>query len=218
MVTAQYLLEGSCYALEQCGYLLRDAVLLFRAGSFPSSTVLAAFAREELGKSRLLRELRDRVLAGAIITVKEIDKQFRDHIAKQERAVLGVTMRFGHDSELAKLVQTQNEHKPGSTEYRAAELRLKALADERRAAYPKERHEMRMDCLYVDQDGSGTKWCRPIEHFRQEASDFLYDAVNDYAGEYDRIECGNNPPDLAEFIQARKAWADRPKLPSPQWP
>jgi hypothetical protein len=50
--TAQYLLEGSRYALEQCGLLLRDAVRLFRTGSHRVFRQLyghAAFAREELG-------------------------------------------------------------------------------------------------------------------------------------------------------------------------
>jgi AbiV family abortive infection protein len=218
MVTAQYLLEGSCYALEQCGLLLRDAVRLFRTGSFASSTVIAAFAREELGKSILLRELRDNVLAGDVFTVEDVAKKIRDHIKKQELAVLSITLRSAGDDELAKLLEAQREHRPGTTEYRSAELRLKKLADTRAKQYPKERHEARMDCLYVDQDGSGTGWCRPAEYSQRDATDFLYHAVNDYSGEYDRIELGHNPPDLAEFIQTRKAWADRPKLLAPEWP
>jgi hypothetical protein len=47
MVTAQYLLEGTAYAVEQCGLLLRDAVTLFNVQSYRSAVVVTAFAREE---------------------------------------------------------------------------------------------------------------------------------------------------------------------------
>jgi len=62
-VTPQYLLEGAAYALEQCGLLLRDANLLYRSGSYGSAVALAAFAREELGRWRILLELRKKLLA-----------------------------------------------------------------------------------------------------------------------------------------------------------
>jgi AbiV len=50
MVTPKYLLQGSAYALEQCGLLLRDANLLYRSGSYASAVALAVFAQEELGR------------------------------------------------------------------------------------------------------------------------------------------------------------------------
>jgi hypothetical protein len=53
-VTAEYLLSGAALALEQCGLLLRDAVCLFKNRSFGSAVVLAAFAREELGRCQIL--------------------------------------------------------------------------------------------------------------------------------------------------------------------
>jgi AbiV family abortive infection protein len=63
-VSPQYLLEGAAYALEQCGLLLRDANLLYRSGSYASAVALAAFAREELGRWKILRDLRKKVLHG----------------------------------------------------------------------------------------------------------------------------------------------------------
>jgi len=45
-VTAQYLLKGAVYALEQCGLLLRDANLLYQNGSHASAVALAAFAEK----------------------------------------------------------------------------------------------------------------------------------------------------------------------------
>ena len=49
--TADYLLRGTVFALEQCGLLLRDARILCEAGSYASAVVLTAFAREELGRN-----------------------------------------------------------------------------------------------------------------------------------------------------------------------
>jgi AbiV family abortive infection protein len=180
--------------------------------------VLAAFAREELGKSILLRELRDRMLAGDNLTTEAIAKEIRDHSAKQTAAVLSITQHFSRDDEIGKLIQAQMEHKPGTTEYRMAELRLQRIRDAQAAAYPKDRHKIRMDCLYVDQNDKGNKWKRPSEQSQNDARDFLNHAVNDYSGEYDRVERGNYPPNLAEFMQTKKAWKDRPSPPSPEWP
>jgi AbiV family abortive infection protein len=53
-VPPEHLLRGAVYALEQCGLLLRDANVLYRAKAYASAVVLAAFAREELGRWRLL--------------------------------------------------------------------------------------------------------------------------------------------------------------------
>ena len=61
-VTPQFLLEGAAYALQQCGLLLRDTNMLYRAGSYASCVVLTAFAQEELGRSTTLRNLRREVL------------------------------------------------------------------------------------------------------------------------------------------------------------
>ena len=57
MVTANFLLEGAYYALEQCGLLLRDAVQLYNGSSYATAVVLAAFAREELGREKILLAL-----------------------------------------------------------------------------------------------------------------------------------------------------------------
>jgi AbiV family abortive infection protein len=62
--TPLYLLKGAVYALEQCGLLLRDANILFRGGSYANTVVLAAFAREELGRSNILFDLRKKALGG----------------------------------------------------------------------------------------------------------------------------------------------------------
>ena len=81
-VTPEYLLKGAAYALEQCGLLLRDANLLYRNGSYASAVALALFAREALGRWKILRELRKQVLAGGSLTIKDIQDACGDHVAQ----------------------------------------------------------------------------------------------------------------------------------------
>jgi hypothetical protein len=44
-IASQFLLEGAVYALEQSGYLLRAADILYRSESYANAVALAAFAR-----------------------------------------------------------------------------------------------------------------------------------------------------------------------------
>ena len=85
-VTPQYLLEGAVYALEQCGLLLRDANLLYQNGSHASAVALAAFAREELGRWRILFELRKKVLGGDNVTIKKYKVAVEITFANKKRA------------------------------------------------------------------------------------------------------------------------------------
>jgi len=63
-VNQQYLLEGAVYALEQCGLLLRDANLLYQNRSYATAVALAAIAREELWRWKILLNLRKKVVGG----------------------------------------------------------------------------------------------------------------------------------------------------------
>jgi hypothetical protein len=55
-VTAQTLWEGSWLALEQAGRLLRSASILWDSGDPSTAVAIAMLGREELGRSRLLRQ------------------------------------------------------------------------------------------------------------------------------------------------------------------
>jgi hypothetical protein len=57
MVSARVLLEGVWYSLEQCGFLLRDAVTLYNHQGRVTAVGLAMLAREEMGKARILLAL-----------------------------------------------------------------------------------------------------------------------------------------------------------------
>src|SRR5215831_19062875 len=86
-VTPRYLLEGAAYALEQCGLLLRDANVLYRNGSYSSAVAIALFARDELGRYRILLDLRKEVLGGNHFTIEEIGKRCKKHEHKQEAGI-----------------------------------------------------------------------------------------------------------------------------------
>ena len=219
-VTSAVLFKGSWYALEQCGNLLRDAMLLCRAKAYPSAVTLAMFGREELGKHRmLLDEWRKSQETGKFPSVESIQAACEEHIDKQRWAVLGLTFIGEGGSVLDTAIRTQMKHKPGEIEYQEAgkiiQAALKGLA--KRA--PDARHTARMRALYVDLNDSGTDWDRPLDVSVDESKKLLGDAASDYAGQWDRMR-----PDLlramgdARLAEALEAWDQRPNLPEPVWP
>jgi AbiV family abortive infection protein len=128
MVTPEYLLKGAAYALEQCGLLLRDANLLYRNGSYASAVALAAFAREELGRWRILLDLRKQVLDGSSLTIKDIQDRCDDHVRKQAKGMLSSVMRAETASGLGKLFQTLHSATTGTKVWKAAYEQFGAIA------------------------------------------------------------------------------------------
>jgi AbiV family abortive infection protein len=214
-VSPKYLLEGAVYALEQCGLLLRDANQLFRNCSYANAVALAAFAREELGRWRILLDLRHKVLGGEHLSLKELQTQCEGHVRKQEAGMTSITTRAHRDSGLGKLLNAR----PGSKEWKAANDQIEKLNRQKKKRVPDDRHRQRMSALYVDAISVG-RWNRPSKEISQAcASDFLQDAVNDYSVQYSRyaeleITRHSNP----ELFSALQQWPDRPELPTPEWP
>jgi len=215
-VSPQYLLEGAAYALEQCGLLLRDANLLYRSGSYASAVALAAFAQEELGRWKMLLDLRRKVIDGDSVTIKEIKTRCGDHVRKQEAGVMSTTMRADMDSGLGKLLQARANSKPGSKEWKAADEQIQKLDRQKAKRAPDDRHKQRMSALYVDAVAPD-RWNRPTNEISVAAAfDYLQDAANDYSLQRDRY---TNPevykPDDPELYTALEKWTDRPALPNP---
>jgi AbiV family abortive infection protein len=182
MVTPEYLLKGAAYALEQCGLLLRDANLLYRSGSYASAVALAAFAREELGRWKLLLDLRKEVIRGNSLTVKEIQARCNDHLRKQKAGMLSIVMR---NAGLGPLLQTYSAN-PGSVEWNTAHEEIEKLRRKKAKHVPEDRHKQRVAALYVDAV-SLDRWNRPTKEISQAlAHKFLRDTVNDYSSAYDR--------------------------------
>ena len=160
-VTSAVLLKGAWYALEQCGTLLRDAVLLYRAQAFDSAVALAMTGREELGKHRmLLEEWTKSQDTGKLLSVETV--QGAKHVDKQRRAVLGLTFIGDGRSALDAAIRAQTKHKPQDTEYQEAEKVIRAALKSVAKRAPDDRHAARMYALYVDLKDSGADWNRPL--------------------------------------------------------
>ena len=216
-VTPQYLLEGSMYALEQCGLLLRDANLLYRHGSYANAVVLAAFAREELGRFNILLDMRKQVLAGKTFTIKEIQDRCNDHVTKQQAGMLSLIMTPDGDSVLGKLIRARWETDPQSPEWKKADEELAKRDPELKRRVPSERHKNRQSSLYIE-PVSESEWNRPANTSPCFAHKFLQHAVNDYAGRYGN---GYSTSSLSilkhvdlELYSALEQWSDRPELPA----
>jgi AbiV family abortive infection protein len=212
-VTPQYLLEGAVYSLEQCGLLLNDAAILYQNDSYASAFALAALAREELGRWKILLELRKEAIGGKAFTLEDIDDHCGDHVRKQRAGMLSITMRTNRDTGLGTLLEERTKATPGSEERKAAEKTVAKLDQQKKKRVPDERHNERMAALYVDPI-SLSEWNRPTKAISQQsAHDFISDARNDYLGQFERY---NNPGMYkvdAEHFAALEKWTAKPELP-----
>ena len=115
-MSPETLLKGAVYALEQCGLLLRDANILYRNRSYASAVVLTAFAREELGRYRILLEFWHRARdCKETFTADQIRNACDDHVTKQQAGMFSSTMRADRDSGLGKVLRASMENPPTRT-------------------------------------------------------------------------------------------------------
>jgi AbiV family abortive infection protein len=84
-MSPENLLKGAFYELEQCRLLLRDANILYPNRRYASTVILAAFAREELGRYNILLDLWRRARAGEAVPVDRIRKACDNYVTKQKR-------------------------------------------------------------------------------------------------------------------------------------
>jgi AbiV family abortive infection protein len=219
-VTSTYLLKGAVLALEQCGHLLHDANCLYRNRSYASAVAFAAFAREELGRAKILFDLRDKVVAGRIVTLKEVMDRCADHVTKQDWAVLSTTYRSQDKSMgIGKLIDDRMRATPGSEEWKAVDKELRKVNETKLKRAKHDRHQQRMRALYVDPDDVGREWNRPHGSVgKTTAHDFLTGAANDYSGALQKLEPGLLVGHDDRLLQELREWTDRPTVPSPEWP
>jgi AbiV family abortive infection protein len=164
MVTEQSLLEGSWLALAQAARLLRSAGVVLQSGDPSSAVVLGMLGREEMGRSRLLRDLSGEVSAGKTLSVNEVARRCGGHVDKQSAAALSIMLR-------------------GAAAKQATPQSVKAKAKRQ----PQDRHDARKDSLYVDLKASGKDWNRPMDVTDEQARDHLTEAINDYANAWDQL-------------------------------
>jgi AbiV family abortive infection protein len=160
-VTEQTLLEGSWWALEQAKRLLGSARILFESGDFSTALAVAMFGQEEVGRSRLLRDLVGEVREGTPLDPGKIKKHLKDHERKLKAANFFVTLSPPPKSQEGKALRALNEHEPGSEQWKEANDVLTSAAETKLKQQPKERHKARMNALYVDIHDRGAEWLRP---------------------------------------------------------
>jgi AbiV family abortive infection protein len=220
-VSDRVLFQGAWYSFEQCGVLLRDAVLLYENGSHATTVGLAMLARGEMGKGRMLLDLwRGVVNKGRKVSADEIRDQFKDHKAKQGKAQISQTSRWSGDTEVAKLNRASMMGNPDVAGREAARRELDRLDKKRRKRTPDDRHKARMRTLYVDLNESGTGWSTPVET-PDDARAHLEDAANDYGLLWVRLqgtEAARVKRDDPNLAAAKDAWPERPTLPEPVRP
>jgi AbiV family abortive infection protein len=185
---------------------------------------LAAFAREELGRSQILLGLWRRERAGEPVTVEQIDAACGEHIDKQRAGMLSMTMRADRQTGLGKILTDRMTNTPQSQQWKDADADLKQIDKKRAKSTPGERHNKRMAALYVEPTSS-SDWSRPADMSAQTAHDFLQDAVNDYGGRYSNGYITSENSILkdidADLYAALEQLEDRPQLPvaeHPSWP
>jgi AbiV family abortive infection protein len=210
-VTAQSLLRGAFYSLEQCGRLLGDAKLLYENSSYATTLAVVAFAGEELGRWHRLRERRERVLRGERLTVEAVRAACNNHIRKQEA---GVVLREDEDPEVAKLLQKRSQASLGSKARIKGDKQVDEIVQQELEDAPRERHEERMQALYVD-ILSEEEWNQPAREISQtKAYKRLVDTRNGYEVQRQRyIELLLVKSLDPELHDALAQWPDRPELP-----
>ena len=218
MVSEKVLLEGSWYALEQAGRLLRASVVLFDSGDAGSALALAMFAREEFGRSRILRDIAAKVEGGACFSASDVAKRCDDHVQKQRASATSTTLRVQPPSALAQALQSALTHGPRSDEWVASRKVINAASMTKTKRDPADRRRKRENGLYVDLDPNGTTWSRPCAITAADARPEIEDAVNDYATECDRLRDEVIAIDFPKLAMARAGMQPSPVLLPPIWP
>jgi len=107
-VTAETLLEGALYSLQEAGRLVVDAATAFDNKSHVLGAASAAFAFELIGQHKILLELWEKAVNGETVTVDDVAASTRDHVERQKAGQGSLTMRTDRNSGLGKLLAARN--------------------------------------------------------------------------------------------------------------
>jgi len=139
-------MHGAMYAMEQAGHLLHDALALYKSGRYASSTVLSVFAREEIGRSAILLEMRQNVFAsGSVVSAEAVVKACDDHVAKLTRGRGGITFEWGPERS-ADLKGLWAD--PQSEDSKKAHAVVDDWVERKAGRDPNDTHRKRMRALY----------------------------------------------------------------------
>jgi AbiV family abortive infection protein len=202
-LTADDFLHGAFYAAEQAGLLLHDAVHMWQRGRHSTAAALAVFAREEIGRYRVLLDARlETMKAEPYLTSEDVAKRCKNHVEKIRRAISGVFYEYdpNTDPELKGLSREK------------VDVIVRARMTVKAKNLPGDTLDTRFEALYVDVDENGT-WNRPSRISAKAASDLIYETMNDYARILDCLSCPQQSGECMELAAAFAAWPGRPTLP-----
>jgi AbiV family abortive infection protein len=209
---ATELLQGAFFALEQGGRLLHDAVNLWNQQRYSSAVVLGVFAREEIGRFKILIQEREEALKSGPRSIEGVRKLCNDHKEKLRTAPAGMSLHFDAS---APGLEGLHAH-PRSPEFKKAHAILDERMKQKAEAQPKRTHVTRMSALYVDFDEATKSWNRPTDIAAGSAGLLLQEIANDYSLRYSYMAVPNDY--YREPFESFHAWAGRPTLPEPIWP
>ena len=222
-VSAEALYEGSWYALQQAGRLLQSASVVFDSGDPPTALAIAMFGREELGRSRLLRQCALQVDGGKHLTAAQVQKRCDDHVDKQEASNFSTMLR--PSGAVAEAARTYATSTVGSDEWHKARSVVDAAVQAKHRRQPQDRHDDRCRGLYVDLNSDGKTWSRPIGFDRSQVLHEINEAVGNYSQERENLMNADLAPLLRDrphlaidqMTSARKRLTDL-EIPPPVWP
>ena len=213
-LTAKDLLHGAMYAMEQAGHLLEDAVALHEKGRYSTAVALAIFSREELGKAKIILEIRKRALTSGTVSGDAVKAEYSDHIEKlrhgQTRTILRWTAEQSETTMKGLWAPLQ------SPELKQADGVVDRILRRIRNEGPNDMDQLRMRALYVDPVETSGKWNRPVEMTEELSWALLENVANDYAGRCDGLMMKDD-----ELANAIAQWSVCPPLPDaarPRWP
>lgn len=218
MVTSEALRQGAWYALEQAGRLLRAAAVVSDDGDPITGASLAMFGREELGRSRILRDRADRVEKGGSLEPDEVRKACEDHEKKQVKGAFSTTLRAEPPSGVDRALREMLGAEPRSQEWKTAKQTADLATKAKRKGDPARRHRIRTASLYVDLNDAGSGWRRPCARDTSQARNEITDAVSDYANQRARLSDEVLDSDHPEMARARGSMPSPITLPEPRWP
>jgi AbiV family abortive infection protein len=212
MLTDTDLLHGAIYALKQAGEHLHCAVKLWNGGDYAHGLMIAVFAREEVGRFKLLYQEREEAMKTGPRSGEHISKVL-EHKAKLKAGANGVFMEFDpNDAEVAGLKAPHL-----SPEWKKARAVADARMLKKYEEQPDTTHRARMRAQYVDLLDDGT-WSRPSQVDPEQSGKLIAEIANDYAHPMGHLfHIGVGAP-WDELTLAIRAWPEAPNLPPPVLP
>jgi len=197
-VDEQTLLEGSWWALEQAGRLLGSATMLFEGGDFSTALAVAMFGREELGRSRLLRDCAQEVRQGKSLQPHEITKRCNEHVRKQQASAFHIALNLQLNSQVRKALSDLSAYDPSSEQRKGAGALIDSAVEAKGKRLATDRDQDRCSSLYVDLNPQGTDWRRPAMIDEDKARHEINSAISDYTYEVNRLTNEELHPNLEQ--------------------